>query len=414
MKFKFNKKNAINNGVGTLSSVSLISQVQKLLANDSGTAKNWAAICIKKRASAVASLEWAAYRLVKGKYERLDDSHWLSKLIERPNALYGWSSLIKLIPSYRDESGAAFVHAPNGGGEIYEFTVLPSKSVMVYFDDARTKIVKYQVSGFNGTRDYMPSEIIPFINLETAANLDTQLRGTALATKISDSINVENNFNSYISRVFKNDGAPPLALKYIDSMSQPQKELLIGQYNQQHPDMPLSLILEGGMDIVNLAGFASGSDMLKQYEGSAKEYKQNIGGIYEVPSGKITGEYQNKATADVLNYGFFMDTIEPLCREIEESFNFFLNSIEPGLCIYHTPYSYTDKEQERLDREHYIKTGIKTLNTVRAELGLVADAKYGNNYLISNDVSPMAKIFEPTPTAPVGGTIKSIDVKKKP
>lgn len=398
MNFNISIKNALPPnttplGVNSKSWLSDMLNRNELNTYEAST-KNWAATCIKLRADAVASLTWKAYKLVNGSYKELPETHWAAKLMSNPNPFYSFTTMLKLISSFKDTRGAAYMIGTSAASEPFRLDIAPSNTVETIFSQDLREISYYRITDNGVVKMYSPEEIIQFVNVDVSTDLKKMLLGNPITKKVLDSIQIENQLFSYIRRTFKNDGAPPFAIVSTDFLGADQIEQIKESYNRNHPDMPVEMVLGGGMDIRPLSGMASGADLLRDYGANDKTFKQNISSALGVPLPKITGEFQNKATADVVNYSFFSDTIEPICRSIEDPINVFLGKFEPGVCIFHTPYAYVDAAEIRADREHYIKMGLTTLNVQRESLGFPTDAKYGNEYFIESSLQPIKKVFE--------------------
>jgi len=118
-----------------------------------------------------------------------------------------------------------------------------------------------------------------------------------------------------------------------------------------------------------------------------------------VPPGMLTGEFQNRATAEVQFAIFRQNTIDPEAIYIAEEFTRHFRRFEEDILIEPVPYAYADPEMDMRKEEFELKWGIKTINDARKERGYDA-VEGGNVPLIGSGLVPLTISTEPKPIAP--------------
>lgn len=380
--------------------------------------KEWTGACINIRAKALASLEWRYF--VNGKEV---ERHWIKDLIEYPNyELKTKRNLFKLITKYRDITGGAYLWTKfNSKGLPAVLHVLPTNVVTPIYQDG--VLVRYEVRD-GGNHVMLPEEMIYLANYEPSTRLQNMFIGRSLVDAAIDSISASKELAEFVKRFFSNDGVPPLYLETTESWQPQQADLFKSSWNQQMPNHRLMGIINGKiLPLTGSTGAGIATNMIGELD---KMTKQNIAAVFGIPSGKITGENANFATAQVNDATFRIDTIEPLAYEIEEGLTAFFRRFEPTFELKHVEYVYSDPDQERADREHRIKCGLSSINDERGLMGL-PNIEGGDSILIQSGLIPLTQLLNPvTPSIQVptgnvaepkqepkkvysGGVVKSFD-----
>jgi hypothetical protein len=88
-----------------------------------------------------------------------------------------------------------------------------------------------------------------------------------------------------------------------------------------------------------------------------------------VPKGLLTGEHQNRATAEVVKSWFYENTVDPQAKYIGQEITRHFSKFEVGLLVEPLPYSGNDPDflLKQLDQD--IKLGLKTRNEIREARG---------------------------------------------
>ncbi len=97
--------------------------------------------------------------------------------------------------------------------------------------------------------------------------------------------------------------------------------------------------------------------------------RSQIAQVFGVPSGMLTGEFQNRATAEVQYAVFRQQTIDPVAIYIAEELTRHFRRFENDVLIQAQPYEFADIDAQIKQEEFELKYGIKTINDARRERG---------------------------------------------
>ena len=370
------------------------------LFNDSF--KEWSGACISIRANAVASLEWKFYK----NGEELTD-HWVIDLFKKPNAHFSMRDFFESIVKYLDSTGNCVIHTiKNSSGLPAAMYVLPTNAVTPVFENG--VLVRYKTTDKN-EKILGLDDVIYLRNFEPAHTFPEMFGGKSLVSKAEESIKSSVLLSGFMQRFFDSDGVPPLVLTSPEMSDADKQQKMRELWNANNPNYKLLAVLAGGT-ITPMAGTASAATNSNLIETFDKILKENIGATFGVPSAMITGTSANYATAQQTDYGFRVNTVEPLAYRIEDQLTNFFQQFDESIEIKHVEFIASDPELEMKQTEFRLSNGLSTINDERALAGLppVPD---GDTILIKSGLMPLNQVLNPpTPDVKKNYKIKSLNL----
>lgn len=109
-------------------------------------------------------------------------------------------------------------------------------------------------------------------------------------------------------------------------------------WNEELPDYKLRALL-----VVCNCNYRRKSELGINYDSVSKDTRSQIAQVFGVPPGMLTGEFQNRATADVQFAIFRQNTIDPEAIYIAEEFTRHFRRFEEDILIEPEPYAYADR-----------------------------------------------------------------------
>ncbi|MGB0969825.1 MAG: phage portal protein [Mycobacterium sp.] len=111
--------------------------------------------------------------------------------------------------------------------------------------------------------------------------------------------------------------------------------------------------------------------------GEFNEILEEVAGVFGYPIQKLKAAYEPKANAEVADYSWMKDTINPMLRHDEETLNQggYLGLFGDGSLLDDAVLAYDDPvpanaEARRLDSSVYVAIGSRTINEDREDMGL--------------------------------------------
>ena len=353
--------------------------------------------CLQLRANALSSVKFNAYKEKSFSKDELSNDHWTNKLIKNPNPFFTHSQLWTFIENWLSINGNCFIWTPTLGHDVpLQMWVLnPTRTRVLLGGDNFVQGYIYQ-SVNDGNITIPENEVIHLAKVHPSYKPDEiigmNVFGTGLVTAALDYANIDVEVSEYLHRFFSNNAVPPLIATHQDQVDAEVWEKLKSKWNEELPDYKLRALLGGGIGLQ----LPPKSDLGISYDSVSKESRSQISQIFGVPSGMLTGEYQNRATAEIQFAIFRQNTIDPEALYIAEEFTRHFKRFEDDIVIESEPYVYVDKETEMKREEFELKWGIKTINDSRKERGY-NEIKDGNIPLISNGFVPLDTISTQVP-----------------
>lgn len=354
--------------------------------------------CLQLRAHALSSVRFNAFKEKAYSKDELSNDHWTNKLIKNPNPFFTHSQLWTFIENWLSINGNCFIWTPTLGYEVpLQMWVLnPTRTRVLLGGDNFVQGYIYQ-SVNDGNIIIPENEVIHLAKVHPSYKPDEiigmNVFGTGLVTAALDYANIDVEVSEFLHRFFSNNAVPPLIATHQDQVDSEVWERLKSQWNEEMPDYKLRALLGSGLGLQ----LPPSSDLGISYDAVSKESRSQISQIFGVPSGMLTGEYQNRATAEIQFAIFRQNTIDPEALYIAEEFTRHFRRFEDDIVIESEPYIYVNEETEMKREEFELKWGIKTINDARKQRGYDT-IKDGDVPLISNGFVPLDTLSNILPT----------------
>jgi HK97 family phage portal protein len=327
--------------------------------------------CLQLRANGLVTAELKPFRELNWEKEELANSHWVNRLLSNPNPFYTYSQIFRAIQNWYDINGNAFVWTPTLGHDVpLQMWVLnPTRMRIVRGGDNFIKGYVYQ-SVNDGAISIPENEVIHLANIFPSSAKPDELIGMNLfgkglvhAALPYASIDIE--VSEYLQRLFDNNAVPPIIAKTSDTIDAETWTSLKAQWNENLPNYKLKALLEGGLDLA----LPPESQINVSYDAVSRDVRAQIAQVFGVSSGLLTGEFTNRATAEVQYAVFRQQTIDPVAKYVAEEFTRHFRRFEDDILIESEPYQFIDTEQQIKQEEFELRYGIRTINDSRRERG---------------------------------------------
>ncbi len=335
--------------------------------------KSWSFACVNKRAHFLASVNnYPAIRKKDGTFEYLNSEHWLSKLINMPNTLYGnsWYDLKQLAVKWLDFSGNAFFYFPmNDYKYPTQIYVLPSNKVEPVLD-MYNNIVKYRYYSNNGLNIIDKSEICHIKTLSPSSDVNTSFGWgrPELLLAAANSISIDNELRTFIKDYFIREALPPFVLKTEKNMSDAEYQRFKLHLKQSLPDKQIVALLEGGVELLPFAATNTNSNIINNQ--SSKDNAKLICAIFGVPYTMLdTSENAAYASANKVEMELRVYTISPLIDKFEYNLSNYFQNFEKDICLIHDDIKWNDPEFELKKYDLELKYNLITPNEYRVYNG---------------------------------------------
>ena len=348
--------------------------------------------CLQHRANALANLDFKSYRMNNYSLEEQGQFHWTNELLRNPNPFFTRSQVFSYIENWLSINGNAFIWTPTNGYRVpVQMWVLnPTRVRVIKGSDTFVDGYIYQ-SAQEGNIAIPEKEMIHLARIHPAARQEEivgmNMFGVGLVTAAMEYSNINNEVSEYLARLFKNNTVPPLIAKYPERMDDDEWSRLKARWNEELPDYKLRALLESGLGLE----LPPKGELTISYDSVSNDTRSQIAQVFGVPPGMLTGEYQNRATAEVQWAIFRQNTIDPEASYIAEEFTRHFRRWDEAILIESEKFQYDDPLVKQQQEEFELKWGIKTINDARKERGFDPIA-YGDSPLIANGFVPLGMI----------------------
>jgi HK97 family phage portal protein len=353
----------LNDGRGMTS----VTSGQELIASATGTVF----ACLQLRANGLMSVDMKPFRELNWEKEEISNSHWVNRLMKNPNPYFTYSQIFKSIQNWFDINGNAFVWTPKLGHDVpLQMWVLnPTRMRVIRGGDNFIKGYVYQ-SANDGAFTLPEDEVMHIANLFPASSkpdemIGMNIFGKGLVSAVLPYASIDKEVSDYLSRFFANDAVPPLIATSADNVDGDLWNTLKEQWNEALPNYRLRALLDGGLQLT----MPPESQIGMSYDSISKDVRSQIAQVFGVPTGMLTGEFQNRATAEVQYAVFRQQTIDPVAIYMAEEFTRHFRRYEDDILIQAQPYEFADVDSQIKQEEFELKYGIKTINDARRERG---------------------------------------------
>jgi HK97 family phage portal protein len=357
--------------------------------------------CLQHRANALSAIQFNTFKEHNFTKSELGNDNWAAHLIANPNPYFTRSQVFSFIENWLSINGNCFIWTPTIGYKVpLQMWVLnPTRVRVIMGGDNFVQGYTYQ-SISDGLIPIPENEVIHLARVHPAARPDEivgmNMFGVGLVTAALDYANIDVEVSEYLHRLFANNAVPPLIATFPERFDIEEWHKLKSSWNEELPDYKLRALLGGGMQLQ----LPPKSELGINYDSVSKDTRAQIAQVFGVPPGMLTGEFQNRATAEVQFAIFRQNTIDPEAIYIAEEFTRHFRRFEEDILIEPVPYAYADPEMDMRKEEFELKWGIKTINDARKERGYDA-VEGGNVPLIGSGLVPLSISTEPKPIAPV-------------
>ena len=346
--------------------------------------------CLQHRANALSATKFNTYKEQNFERSELGADHWAARLLSNPNPYFVRSQIYSYIENWLSINGNAFIWTPTNGYHVpLQMWVLnPTRVRIIKGSDKFIDGYVYQ-SAQDGNIAIPEKEMIHLARIHPAARpeeiVGMNILGVGLVTAALEYANIDREVSNYLQRLFRNNTVPPLIAEHPDTVDMETWVKIRDGWNEALPDFKLRALLHGGMKL----NVPPKGEMTIGYDAVSKDTRSQIAQVFGVPPGMLTGEFQNKATAEVQFSIFRQNTIDPEALYIAEELTRHFRRFEDDVLIEADPYLLKDVDAELKEEEFQLRWGIKTINDARTERGF--DAISGGDVpLIANGFVPLS------------------------
>lgn len=327
--------------------------------------------CMQVRANGLLSVDMKAYKELNWEKEELSNAHWINRLLANPNPYFTRSQIMKAISNWHDVNGNVFVWTPTLGHDVpLQMWVLnPTRMRVIRGGDNFIRGYVYQ-SANDGAIALDEKEVCHIANIIPSSRKPDELIGmnvfgTGLVSAALPYANINTEVSEYLQRFFANNAVPPVVAESNDNVDSELWESLKNQWNEALPNYKLKALLSGGLKLA----LPPEPSLQVSFDSVSKDVRNQIAQVFGVPSGMLTGEYQNRATAEVQYAVFRQQTIDPMAIYIAEELTRHFRRFEDSVLIESMPYEFKDVDSQIKQEEFELKYGIRTINDSRRERG---------------------------------------------
>lgn len=346
--------------------------------------------CLQHRANALSATKFNVYKEQNFERSELGADHWAARLLSNPNPYFVRSQIYSYIENWLSINGNAFIWTPTNGYHVpLQMWVLnPTRVRIIKGSEKFIDGYVYQ-SPQDGNISIPEKEMIHLARIHPSARTEEivgmNILGVGLVTAALEYANIDRDVSNYLQRLFRNNTVPPLIAEHPDTVDMETWVKIRDGWNEALPDFKLRALLHGGMKL----NVPPKGELTIGYDSVSKDTRSQIAQVFGVPPGMLTGEFQNKATAEVQFSIFRQNTIDPEALYIAEELTRHFRRFEDDVLIESDPYLLRDVDAELKQEEFELKWGIKTINDARTERGFEAISG-GDIPLIANGFVPLS------------------------
>ena len=375
--------------------------------------RGWVFICLELRGNALSSLEFQFFEqdpTAPNGRKLLSADHKLVRLFSDPVPDLEWITLneiIKLLATWRAVVGKAYLWTVLGtDGFPSRMYVIPPGLITPVPDDEPDSRKNRTIKGYNlqtpsGRIKFLSrQEICYFPRLGLGQTLwDSLVEGSGIVEAMMDEITAAEQSAEFVSNSLMNGGMPPMLLERdasAEKMNEQQFEKWTQKWLERYQGTggkaPLGALPPGfKLREVNLM-----SNVVAMLA-TARDMQEAVGNAFGVPPGRMRKNASNYATAQVENYQFRSDTIEPeaytITAVLTRHFRKFQTLGEKRYIIAHVPFIWEDGKELREQEAHELDRGIISKNEARAKRGL-KPVEGGDVYATTMNQNPIALLLQ--------------------
>ena len=272
--------------------------------------KNWSGICINRIAENVANTRF--YFDKDGKEIETE----FDFIFKRANISYVPYELFYLLTKSLEYSGNAFLKFPLfGGNTISQWWWLPTERVKFQINNLG-QYSTFSIYSDKGAEEIPVNEICHIKTMDVVSDLSLlsyYVGQPRVLSSVIDDVFSDEDKSEYIQRYFERDGADP----FVITSPKPIGLVQSAEFKQKlNSVLPKGYIVAAILDDDKNIQPVTSSGSISQ--GISEEIRDKICSAYGVPVAFLTGEYQNRATSQVVRETVFTTVIEPRVKLICE------------------------------------------------------------------------------------------------
>jgi HK97 family phage portal protein len=345
--------------------------------------------CLQHRANALSAIKFNTFKEQNFDRSELGADHWAPRLLANPNPYFVRSQIYSYIENWLSINGNAFIWTPTNGYHVpLQMWVLnPTRVRIIKGSEKFVDGYIYQ-SAQDGNIHIPEREMVHLARIHPAARpeeiVGMNMLGVGLVTAALEYANIDREVSAYLQRLFENNTVPPLIAEHPDTVDQETWERIKNGWNEALPKYKLRALLHGGMKL----NLPPKGELTISYDAVSADTRSQIAQVFGVPPGMLTGEFQNRATAEVQFQIFRQNTIDPEALYIAEELTRHFRRFEEDVLIEPEPYVYKDLDADLKQEEFQLRWGIKTINEARADRGFLP-VQNGDVPLIAQGFLPL-------------------------
>lgn len=355
--------------------------------------------CIHARAKEVANkAAFRAYRVTSpGEFEEMPGTHPLNLLMAKPNPYltpfevwYNTIAAMDLTGNSYAWIGAA--RAPRDPKELWLLSPEIVKIIPGDITAGEPPRKGYSIQTQNmGAPKAIPAEEV--LHLRHPNPNDLYLYGGSLVMRAAYEVDIHQYILNYQREFFANYAMPSWMLVFPNEMSDPVREKFNQQWEEKYSGKPGKVFTAEGDKDIRLEKLTADSEM--GYLESHGVNLKTLLGVFGVPPSKLmlTESIEARATAEVSNFTFHSETIDPLLTMVAQQMTLDLAFpfYGPDIVIRHDPTIPKDpKVQADLDGLK-LEQGVTTINEIRLRDGQPR-IEGGDEPLVSFTKAPLSQV----------------------
>lgn len=342
--------------------------------------RGWVYACIMARADGLADLTWQVKvrsPSSQGGSELAGPDNWFVRLLEQPNPLpwVTWKTIVKSIEVWQSLTGEAYLWTPKvgGGSKPNQIWVVPATCCRPIASD-EDLFGGFEMTTPRGTVRIPREEMIYLPLLGPAIDFaSSMMRGQSRVAMALDVIQVEHYIHAYLKQYFAKNAVPEFVIESETGaeMYSHDWEAFLQRWLQHHQGAEAGVpmgYLPAGWRLKEVNTTANKDSLL----GMADKNLETIIGIWKVPRGILTGQYDAAAPAssfNALRYTFLKGAISPVAGEIAAIVSRWAQLHDRSTILDVEPVTWSEPAEVRADELHRLVTGRATINDLRLENG---------------------------------------------
>lgn len=346
---------------------------------------------INERAKKVSASNLVVYQKTGQRtLQPLPYDHWAVELLTNPNPEIDAATMALVMSRSLDRTGNMYFYTPISelGYPVVMWPLIASQVSVVINKEGGSIISGYEMRVNGQQYRFTQEEILHIKLLDLDEDIRSMFIGKSPIEAILDNADVDYEITSYIKRWFANDLNKNVILKSPNELDETQWEIFKQKWNESNPRKKLTAVLESGLDIAN----ENNNELQVNFESLDQRTTKIITAVFGLTLGLLTGDFTNRATAEIQEGRFLTNTINPLLKIYEQAFTRHLQKFDKSLVAEYDKWQFNDSEDKRKQEEHDIKLGIRVINDIKKERG-EAPVPYGDKPLIMSGLVPLESIY---------------------